>query len=551
MTTARPDPLRVEELFDAAVDRGPEEARRLLDAECAGDVALRAAVERLLDHDRKADPDFLAPRPLLLSEALRDERARAEHVARPPAVFPDAPPISARIGRYVVVRKLGEGTMGVVCMGYDETLDRRVAIKLLRPSVAGVGWLLREGQALGRLAHPNVVAIHEAGEHEGRVYLAMEFVEGPTLRAHLAERPRPFHEVLGLFLGAARGLAAVHDAGLVHRDFKPENVLLGKDGRPRIVDFGIAALVGRGARANGEAEREAEPTSGKAGPLDVSLLPSGAIVGTPAFMAPEQLRGERATAASDQWSYCAALYHAAYGVPPYSLDGDFVALSRRVVEGAPEIPAQRGKAPAWLGPILVTGLAKDPAARFASMHALLAAIEAHLPRDPVLDRLVIRRELVTLRVALLGAVIVIGGLASRRLLHAEVTLKLVVVVNGAILLMVLVIIAWRWRGLSQNRIGRRAAAIVVGVEGVMLVHRLIAMRLGTPLDHVLVNDLVLLAAVLGTLALTERRRIALPAAIAMAGALVGIFLPSAASLIYLGAGSLVLMLLIADVIRER
>ncbi|MDI3289359.1 serine/threonine-protein kinase [Polyangium sp. 15x6] len=542
MTTERPDPRRVEAVFDAAVDLGPEEARLRLDAECEGDAALRAAVERLLEHDRRADGDFLAPRPALLSEALR------EH---PLPAFPDAPPVAARIGRFAVVRKLGEGTMGVVYMGYDEMLDRRVAIKLLRPSVAGVGWLLREGQALGRLAHPNVVAIHEAGENEGRVYLCMEFIEGLTLRAFLAERPRPFSEVLSLFLGAARGLAAVHDAGLVHRDFKPENVLVGKDGRPRIVDFGMAALARRGGGTNGEGERDAEPPSGRPGALDVSIVPRGAIAGTPAFMAPEQLRGERATTASDQWSFCAALYHAAYGVPPYSLDGDFVALSRRVLAGAPTIPAQRGKTPAWLGPILLSGLAKDPAARFPSMHALVAAIEAHLPRDPELDRRVIRRELVALRVALLAVVVVASALAFRRVLHASVTLELVILINGAALLMVLSIIALRWRRLSQNRMGRRAAAIVAGVEGVMLVHRLIAMRLGTPLDHVLVNDLVLLATVLGTLASTDRRRIALPAAIAMAGALLGLFLPSATSLIHVAAGSLVLLLLIADVIREQ
>ncbi|MDI1483523.1 serine/threonine-protein kinase [Polyangium sp. y55x31] len=551
MTTERPDPRRVEAIFDAVVDLGPEEAQFRLDAACEGDRALRAAVDRLLEHDRRADRDFLAPRPALLSAALRELPMQADGAERPSAAFPDAPPVAARIGRFAVVRKLGEGTMGVVYMGYDEMLDRRVAIKLLRPSVAGVGWLLREGQALGRLAHPNVVAIHEAGEHEGRVYLAMEFVEGPTLRAHLAERPRPFPEVLSLFLCAARGLAAVHDAGLVHRDFKPENVLVGKDGRPRIVDFGMAALARRDAGTNGEAGRDAAPPSRRPGALDVSILPRGAIAGTPAFMAPEQLRGERATAASDQWSFCAALYHAAYGVPPYSLDGDFVALSRRVLAAAPEIPAQRGRAPAWLGPILLSGLAKDPAARFPSMHALLAAIEAHLPRDPESDRRVIRRELVTLRVALLGVVVVTSGLAFRRLFRAEVTLELVILVNCAALLLVLTVIVVRWRRLSQNRMGRRAAGIVAGVEAVMLVHRLIGIRLGTPLDHVLVNDLVLLATVLGTLAWTDRRRIALPAAIAMAGALLGLFLPSAATLIHLAAGTLVLLLLIADVMRER
>ena len=540
MTTAKPDARRIEEVFDAVIDLEPEEARRRLTAECGTDLVLRAAVERLLEHDRKAACDFLAPRPALLAEVIHAARAQ-----------PDEPIVTARIGRFAVLRKLGEGAMGVIYMGYDEVLDRRVAIKLLRPSVTGAGWILREGKALGRLAHPNVVSIHEAGEHDGRAYLAMEFVEGSTLRVFLAERIRPFSEVLSLFLDAGRGLAAVHDAGLVHRDFKPDNVLIGKDGRPRIVDFGIAALARPEGETKAEAGQGAEVTRGRSGALDVSLLPRGAIAGTPAFMAPEQLRGERATQASDQWSYCVALHRAAYGVPPFSLDGDFVALSRRVLEGEPEIPLQRGKVPAWLGPILLRGLAKDPAARFPSMHALLSAIEAFLPRDPELDRRVIRRELMILRVGLLGVAVVIGAFISRAILHSEGTVELAVVASFASVVMALVLLALRWRKLSQNRLGRRAAGIFVGAEAAILVHRLLALRLGTPLDHVLVNDLVLLAAILGTVASITERALALPAGIAMAGALVGLFWPSVASVTFVVASYLVLLLLIGDVVRER
>ncbi|WP_170319321.1 serine/threonine-protein kinase [Polyangium spumosum] len=545
----RPDARRVGELFDAVVDLGPEETRRYLDDECAGDLALRDAVERLVAHDRRADADFLAPRPALLSAVMQEQRAQAEKVAPSAAPAHDEPMVTARIGRFAVVRKLGEGAMGVIYMGYDDMLDRRVAIKLLRPSVTGAGWILREGKALGRLAHPNVVAIHEAGEHEGRVYLTMEFVEGSTLRAFLAERERPFSEVLGLFLEAGRGLAAVHDAGLVHRDFKPDNVIVGKDGRPRIVDFGVASLARPGGERNGEARQEVE-AQGRSGALEVSLLPRGAMAGTPAFMAPEQLRGERATQASDQWSYCAALYRAAYGAPPFSLDGDFVALARRVQEGAPEIPAQRSKVPAWLGPIVLRGLGKEPASRFPSMHALLEAIEAHLPRDPEVDRRVMRRELVILRVGLLGVAVVVGAFISRTAIHSGGTVALAALASAASLAMVLLIITLRWRRLSQNRLGRRTARILIGAEAAIFVHRLIALRFGTRLDHVLVNDLVLLAAIVGTIAMVSERRMALAAAIAMVGALVGLFLPSAASAAYVVASVLVLVLLIHDVIRE-
>src|SRR5438552_2002438 len=135
-----------------------------------------------------------------------------------PSALAAADPLSgsSRLGRYYVLHKLGEGGMGLVYVGYDEALDRRVALKVLRRGAHA--WLRREGQALARLAHPNVVAVHEVGEHDGQVFLAMELVEGPTLRDWLDGQPRAFGEKLHLFLQAGRGLAAAHQARLVHRD---------------------------------------------------------------------------------------------------------------------------------------------------------------------------------------------------------------------------------------------------------------------------------------------------------------------------------------------
>ncbi len=151
------------------------------------------------------------------------------------------------VGRYVVLDRIGAGGMGVVYAAYDPELDRRVALKLLRPDRfggdAGRLRLLREAQALARLTHPNVVAVYDVGTFGDRVFVAMELVEGETLRQWLRAEPRsprPWREVLERFLPAGRGLAAAHAAGLVHRDFKPENVLLGRDGRARVVDFGLA-----------------------------------------------------------------------------------------------------------------------------------------------------------------------------------------------------------------------------------------------------------------------------------------------------------------------
>src|SRR4051794_14361160 len=156
-------------------------------------------------------------------------------------------PTGARIGRYVVLENVGSGAMGSVYAAYDPELDRKIALKLLKGSAlagalnpTGQARLLREAKAMGRLAHPNVIAVHDAGVFEGQVFLAMEFCAGGTLRSWLGDAPRTWREILDVFIAAGRGLAAAHAAGLVHRDFKPDNVLLDREGRPRVVDFGLA-----------------------------------------------------------------------------------------------------------------------------------------------------------------------------------------------------------------------------------------------------------------------------------------------------------------------
>ena len=153
--------------------------------------------------------------------------------------------LPARIGRYVVLRRLGHGAMGIVYAAFDDLLDRKVAIKILRDRGEGSRAfmrVLREAQALARLSHPNVVTVHDVDASAGRVYIAMEFVVGTTLKAWLKERPRRLPETLGVFVQAGRGLAAAHAVGLVHRDFKPENVMVGADDRVRVTDFGLARL---------------------------------------------------------------------------------------------------------------------------------------------------------------------------------------------------------------------------------------------------------------------------------------------------------------------
>ena len=232
----------------------------------------------------------------------------------------------ATVGRYVILKLVGRGGMGEVYAAYDPQLDRRVALKLLHHQAGGDGSsrtarerLLREAKTIARLSHPNVVVVHDAGEIEGRVFIAMEFIEGHTLGAWLAAAPRGWREVRDVFLAAGEGLAAAHEAGFVHRDFKPQNVMVGRDGAVRVMDFGLAS----GAAAlteDGDAavHREAAGVDVRGAP--VALTRTGMLLGTPLYMAPEQFKAHPAYARSDQFSFCVALHESLYGEHPFPKD---------------------------------------------------------------------------------------------------------------------------------------------------------------------------------------------------------------------------------------
>jgi tetratricopeptide (TPR) repeat protein len=272
--------------------------------------------------------------------------------------------------------------MGVVYTAYDPQLDRKLALKLLRALTApGAGSraaarLLREGQALARLAHPNVISVHDVGTHEGQVFVAMELVEGGTLRDWLISTPRPWREILAMFVQAGRGLAAAHAAGLVHRDFKADNVLVGRDGRARVVDFGLAHAGEDTASPSGP-EALAVVAARSQSPLGTPLTENGELMGTPLYMAPEQLSGERTDAASDQFSFCVTLFEALYGVVPFEGRG-LIDLASNVQAGMiRELPATRG-VPTRVLRILRRGLSVKASDRYPSMDALLRELE----RDP-------------------------------------------------------------------------------------------------------------------------------------------------------------------------
>ncbi len=284
----------------------------------------------------------------------------------------------ARVGRYVLLRHVGEGGMGVVFAAYDPDLNREVALKLLKPgAVADAearGRLVREAQALARLSHPNVVTVHDVGLDDGTVFLAMELVRGRTLRHWLVEAPRPWREVLSRFLQAGRGLAAAHAVGLVHRDFKPDNVLLGDDGLVRVTDFGLA-------RSESSPLAPAEPWAGESPTLEAPPLGgdtlSGIRQGTPAYMSPEQWRGLRADARSDQFSFCVALYEALFGQRPFT-GGTAEERIRALREGRVTPPPRGSRVPGAVRDAVLRGLAAEPASRHPSLDALLARLESGL-----------------------------------------------------------------------------------------------------------------------------------------------------------------------------
>ncbi len=307
--------------------------------------------------------------------------------------LPTLPP-GSHVGRYMILSLLGSGAMGVVYAAYDPGLDRKVALKLLHPSrqqlqnetarEAARARLMREAHALAKLSHPNVVAIHDVGLFQDQVFLAMEFVEGQTLSKWLRAKPRQPDEVIEVMRYAGRGLAAAHEAGLTHRDFKPDNVLIGTDGRVRVLDFGLARSDDEDSSADDNPLREAmhlsaSKTRHEFGVSKLGLTRTGALVGTPAYMSPEQHLGDNADARSDQFSFCVALYEALYGQRPFS-GKTLTALAFNVIQGKVEPPSGSFHVSTKIRRAVLRGLNQTPDARFPSMLELLAELETQRSR---------------------------------------------------------------------------------------------------------------------------------------------------------------------------
>ena len=325
--------------------------------------------------------------------------------AGPPPSAADLP-YGAIIGRYLVLKRIGQGGMGVVYAAYDPDLNRKVAIKLIRERGSIPGHiarlrLLREAQAMAQLTHPNVIAVFDVGTAFDQIFVAMEFIDGWTLRQWLKAEPRSQLAIVSAFELAGRGLAAAHAAGFIHRDFKPDNVLVSKDGRVLVTDFGLARIVDVKASADAPntAPNTATRTATKAAinnptelaaetvpdpvpepaladrdtPLNTALTDAGLAVGTLAYMAPEQLMAQDVDPRADQFGFCVALYEACYKVEPFEGATSRLRLDKMYNRG-PQLPETAERLPPRWHRALLRGLCTEPDQRFPTMGALLAEL---------------------------------------------------------------------------------------------------------------------------------------------------------------------------------
>lgn len=377
--------------------------------------------------------------------------------------------------------------MGQVYEAHDRELDRRVAVKVLHDhavgSPTGRTRLLREAQAIAKLSHPNVVSVYDVGRHNEQVYIAMEFIQGRTLGSWLQQTPRPWTEVVQVFVAIAEGLQAMHELGIVHRDLKPDNILVDDNGRPRIIDFGLARALDQ------PADGHESPTAPRDRLLEMRLTRTGALAGTPRYMSPEQFRRAAPGPSSDQFSYCVALFEALYEKSPFA--GESVAARGAAVLAGTLQEPEPSEVPNELLDVLRRGLRVDAEARWLSMGELAALLRKLVAaHDPDLDdhEEARRRQWTVAAVVLLivlgpGAAnlaFVLGWLVYDGLTHLLVT------VSSALALVVLTIVLRpMWQG---SRFGRRLAGYGAAVVALFTTQSVASFFVGqAPHDSALAN----------------------------------------------------------------
>ena len=352
---------QVEQLLQAALECEPAERVALLERECASDPDLREEVESLLSSAQETDSFLNANAAADAAVLLTDEQSGDNLLGR-------------RFGPYSIKKQLGLGGTGEVFLAHDARLDRSVALKLLNPVLTGDSdtrtRFLREARLASALDHPNVCTIHEAGEADGRLFIAMQYVEGETLRRVIDGRPLSLDSLLSISLQVGDALAAAHAQGIIHRDIKPGNIIITSRGQAKVLDFGLAKLLER-------AEGEADP----------HLTMTGAVMGTPASMSPEQARGEHVDHRSDIFSFGVVLYEMATGRIPFSGRSKADVISALLSQ--PHTPAARAnkKVPGRLSAVIDRALAKEPAERYQSMPQMVADLRQVVKEVGGLDRL--------------------------------------------------------------------------------------------------------------------------------------------------------------------
>jgi serine/threonine-protein kinase len=475
-----------------------------------GDKLPRAIVSSV--HEGSGD-ELEASTPTLAVTAAGNRASRAVRGDEPPP---------ERIEHFRLLGQIGSGGMGAVYEAIDESLDRKVAIKLLHPDAGDQTRLLREAQALARLSHPNVVQIYQVGEHGQQVFVAMELVPGQTMSQWCAARERDWREIVSMYIEAGRGLAAAHAAGLVHRDFKPDNVLVGSDGRPRVVDFGLARS--QSDPAPQPAERSERPEPAASGQLLSSpLTRTGAVRGTPAYMAPEQHRGEEASAASDQFAYCVSLYQALFGRRPY--DGDNIAaLAMNLEFGTVRAPPRTTDVPDWLTAALVKGLSKSPEDRFGSIEDLTQELGAFRDQDLRVSsraRSFVLAASVVLLVLVFAAVIVARRGFGRTPSHPEA--QTLFIAFSALVAGSMFVVR---KHITKSDLNRRIAGCFLAylVAGPLLYGA--GWRVGLAIDAIFVMELLMSTIAMAVFAFAFDRRSLRPLSFMFACALVAIGIPS-------------------------
>lgn len=391
------------------------------------------------------------------------------------------------LGRYIVLDRLGAGGMGEVFSAYDPDLDRKIALKLVKPGrgdIAGRARLLREAQAMARLTHPNVIAVHDVGTFGGEVFVAMEFIRGQTLSGWLQGAPRSWREVVGVFIMVGHGLAAAHAAGIVHRDLKPDNIMFGDDGRVRVMDFGLA-------RARNE--RSGAHASGLG--ADAEATRTGALLGTPAYMAPEQWEGRRdVDARTDVFAFCVALWEALFGSRPFRGE-TLAALMVAVTQGRRDEPDTAGDVPPRVRRIVERGLAVAREDRWASMAALIDALTAANVGDDHAADLRVGARVRALAAGFFFSVTTVVNLVLIPRLDAAPSVAELLVMSYVVLCLLVGASAVLWRRIRSSAVNRTIARTAVVAVMAMIAHRHVALVLGYVPAEVVAVDLILFGAV--------------------------------------------------------